>query len=745
MTVPTTTSSIVYTATGSSSVYPYTWQLARSSDLIVYVTAPGGVSITRLVETTDYVVSGVGIFTGGNVTLTAGNLTAGNRLFIASDPEEIQEVLLEQGAAFNPADLMAALDLLTREVQANRRLVNNAIQAPVAESLNGGVTTLVAAAARANKFLAFDGSGNAYVTAASIATTTIPAINLTQAVDTIAALKALTAPVTALVYTVRGYYSVDDGGGGLFVFNIGDASADNGGTVIAPNSGSGRWNRMWSGRLESKWFGAKHDGTTNDSAACQTMIATGLDCRFSTGGTLKLTAGLQILARYQQVDMSGAKIVSMGAPISMQALDIVLDSPHYEGADALLNGVIVIGSATDGTKTSRTWTIRNPKIHASAALYGVVVANGSFLGNIYGGVIGTTGGSPVANSRGLFLGDQVQTVNCWGTSIVGWESQVEMRGNDGIGFYQCDLGDGAVAGYYVYMNAIPAGGDPSPFGNNVYPNGEGAWWGVPTQTITNFTMSGCYTELSDIAVYTKTGLQLKGAVFTSNLLGTNNASPNAKVGTRIFKCDIPSEGVSFIGNNALLPDYVFQLNSSFVVGLLSFNNSWEDVGRGTGHVGVLAVGSGFDRLTAMEYDSVTQGMYLANTRGLRVGTEVDPQGTNRFCTKVFTGLNVNQTNTDLVTMVMPAKFRLNRIVFYDASISLTTCAIELRSATGGGGTSLLATSSLAACTAATKLASLAFTGVALTDYLTTTVTVRVTTAQGAPATVSVLLEYENMA
>lgn len=745
MTVPTETNATAYTATGVTASFAYTWQIARESDLLVYTISTTGTTITPLVLNTDYTVTGVGVFTGGTIVLTAGNPTAGTRVFLTSDPEQIQQVLLQQGAAFNPADLMAALDLLTREAQANRLRITQSVQGPIAEALDGHSFVLPAAASRANTALLFNGSGDPYVAPPTGFTVTdIPAINVTQVVDTIALLKALTAPISALTYTVRGYYVGGDGGGGAFIWNASDVRADNGGTIIAPNSGSGRWNRITSGRLESRWFGAKHDGSTDDSATCQAMLNTGLDCRLSNGGTVKLTSGLQITTRYQQFDMSSAKVTSLGAPISLQALDVVVDGPHYEGSDALLHGVVVVGSATDGTKTSHNWWIRNPKIHASAALYGVVVANGSFLGNITSGFIGTTGGLPVANSRGLFLGEQVQTVNCWGVNIVGWETQIEMRGVDGCGFYQCDVGDGAVAGYYWYINAIPTAGDPSPYGTNIYPNGEGSWWGTATETVGNLTVQGCYTELSDIAIYAKTGLQLKCASFINNLLSVNNSSPNAKVGTRIFKFAIPIEGVNFIGNNGLLPDYVFQCDSAFVTGLVSQNNGWEDVGRGGAHVGILATGTGSDRVTIVEHDDTTQGFGISNSRGMRIGTETDKQGTNRFSTKVFTGLNVNQTNTDLVTLTMPSKYRLNRILFYDGSINLTTCTVELRSGAGGGGSNYLATSSLAACTTAVKFASIAFTGAALTDYLTTSLYPRVATAQGAAATVSMLLEYEDM-
>lgn len=93
-------------------------------------------------------------------------------------------------------------------------------------------------------------------------------------IDTIAALKALTPPLNSVTYLVRGYYGIGDGGGGHFRWNAADSTADNGGTVIAPAAGSGRWNRVYSGRtIFSQWFGTKGDGSTNDGPAFRAMLA----------------------------------------------------------------------------------------------------------------------------------------------------------------------------------------------------------------------------------------------------------------------------------------------------------------------------------------------------------------------------------------------------------------------------------------------------------------------------------------
>lgn len=95
------------------------------------------------------------------------------------------------------------------------------------------------------------------------------------AVDTIASLKAVnvTGLTTNDARFVQGFYSAGDGGAGVFRYVSGDSATAVDGMIVAPNTGTGRWRRDFTGTsISVKWFGARGDGVNDDRAAIQTGI-----------------------------------------------------------------------------------------------------------------------------------------------------------------------------------------------------------------------------------------------------------------------------------------------------------------------------------------------------------------------------------------------------------------------------------------------------------------------------------------
>jgi hypothetical protein len=91
-----------------------------------------------------------------------------------------------------------------------------------------------------------------------------------NSVNTIADLKLLTDTVDNFKVTVLGYYTIFDGNGGEFVYDEGNVSTANDGTIIEGTGVGGRWLRVVNGNyLSLKWFGAVGDSSTVETTAIQ--------------------------------------------------------------------------------------------------------------------------------------------------------------------------------------------------------------------------------------------------------------------------------------------------------------------------------------------------------------------------------------------------------------------------------------------------------------------------------------------
>ena len=221
-------------------------------------------------------------------------------------------------------------------------------------------------------------------------------------VDTIAALKALTVTYNSVL--VLGYYTAGDGGGGIFRWNSSDTTADNLGTVIIPNSapGTGRWNRVYSNskEIETKWFGARGDNSTDDLAAILAAIAfAGNGGAVIIRGVSRIASTLTISTRTSlwcptandaiRVDVGAGNngIVYAGLAAGISGLNIQLNV--YGGANSCLNAVFL-------TRVDRSRIFLD--IYAGAVLYGVVL-DGALINHVH--VESTVNKTPPIGSLGF--------------------------------------------------------------------------------------------------------------------------------------------------------------------------------------------------------------------------------------------------------------------------------------------------------------------------------------------------------
>jgi hypothetical protein len=166
-------------------------------------------------------------------------------------------------------------------------------------------------------------------------------------VATIAALKALdvsTLPDKMQVM-VGGYYSHGDGGGGQFYYDQGASDTDNGGTIIAPTAGSGRWKRIYSGAVNVRWFGAKGDGVTDDTAAIGSAI-TAIKDVYIPIGTYKVSSTITIPDKGSITGDGRDQSILLAASIS----GAVLDNGSSFTTGQRIDGLKITGIATTGIK-----------------------------------------------------------------------------------------------------------------------------------------------------------------------------------------------------------------------------------------------------------------------------------------------------------------------------------------------------------------------------------------------------------
>jgi len=246
---------IQFTATAGQTIFPYGFLILVKTDITVEQNG------TPLVVDVGFTVSGVGVITGGNVTLTSG-ATVGDIITVYRSQGFDRQVDFQESGDFLSATVNGDMNRTILMLQQNREELARSLQYPIDDIV--GTNLLPVKADRLNKFLGFDVNGNP--------TALDNLINTTSAdtVSSIALLKALSASDGDSVL-VTGYYVDSDGGGGHYQFDSSSAVADNGGTIIAPNVGSGRWILNVPGSLSPLQFGAVGDNVTDDSGAFQAM------------------------------------------------------------------------------------------------------------------------------------------------------------------------------------------------------------------------------------------------------------------------------------------------------------------------------------------------------------------------------------------------------------------------------------------------------------------------------------------
>lgn len=223
MTVTTTSNKIIYNGNGATTVFGFAFPGVAAADLQVYYTDTNGV--ITLLSPTLYSVA-LNPITGTNPTAVGGSVTyplvgspiaVGTMLTIIRELPVTQNTSLDnQGTLWQPV-IEAALDYLTMVEQQFIELLNRQITVAVSDP---NPLALPPVAQRANKYFAFDGSGNPIAASAQAGT----------AIVSSAMVPVVSAATLALARTAMGL-------GNVAVENIGAGLQDDGAGSLRVNFG----------------------------------------------------------------------------------------------------------------------------------------------------------------------------------------------------------------------------------------------------------------------------------------------------------------------------------------------------------------------------------------------------------------------------------------------------------------------------------------------------------------------------
>lgn len=114
--------------------------------------------------------------------------------------------------------------------------------------------------------------------------------------NTIAALTAQNPVPPNTEFVVGGYTFTGDGGGGTFIWiPTPPALPDDGGVILYAADPNGYFQRLFSGPVNVRWFGAKGDGVTDDTVAVNKARSSNA---FANNGTLYFPIGVYIGASF---------------------------------------------------------------------------------------------------------------------------------------------------------------------------------------------------------------------------------------------------------------------------------------------------------------------------------------------------------------------------------------------------------------------------------------------------------------
>jgi hypothetical protein len=287
-------------------------------------------------------------------TTAAGNIANSNPITLLSDGRPPQEIWLLQSSAYR---------FVLKDALGNQIGTYDDIAGIEASGGSGSLRTQLADPTSVSNGAAIIGRG-------------------CQFVNSIAQLRALLKTSPSLFAYCSGYYAAGDHGGGQFYYDSTDTtSTDNGGTIIVASDG-GRWKRVFTGDLYDKWFGAKVDGVTDETAAIVAML---VSITNPLQQKAQLTSGSHLITGATSISIpDGVALVGPGKGRCTVLVTSTTASPFLMGSYTKLSGFEV---RYPNQVVSGTPTVYPPTIGCAGAGCSYVEIEGIRFYNSYDGIV----------------------------------------------------------------------------------------------------------------------------------------------------------------------------------------------------------------------------------------------------------------------------------------------------------------------------------------------------------------------
>jgi len=311
-----------YIASAGQTVFAYTFEILSNSDLKVL---KNGVELSL---TTDYLVTGVGSDTGGNMLLTSPAF-AGDKIAILLAMPITRTTQYQNSGDFLASDVNADFD--------KTYIAMNQLQTDIARSIglqdeeDSATLELPLAANRANKVLGFDGDGNVIATTSSGGGGGGDFLPLTGG--------ALTGPVT----TTSTFDGRDVSADGTKLDGIeAGATADQTPAQIKTAYESNSNTNAFTDADQTKLGGIETGADVTDTTNVVASLSAGTGISLSAGGEISNTAPDQIVA------LTGAG----GTTVTGTYPNFTVTSTGGGGGNETLAQTLVLGNTTGGTDLS---------------------------------------------------------------------------------------------------------------------------------------------------------------------------------------------------------------------------------------------------------------------------------------------------------------------------------------------------------------------------------------------------------